>query len=106
MGKVEILNQFEHIKVMADPRRLEIMQQLLAEPASLTQLGNRLGQHPARVRHHMQKLEKCGLVEICEVTVTNGVTEKFYRARAGAYLIQQMVVPNDNRRKTILFVER
>lgn len=103
MGKVEILDQFEAIKAMADPRRLEIMRLLLAEPASLTQLGARLGQHPARVRHHMQKLESAGLVEISQVTVTSGVTEKFYRACAGAYLIQQMVIPNDKRRKTIIF---
>jgi putative molybdopterin biosynthesis protein len=103
MDKIEVLYQFDQIKALADPRRLEILRLLLAEPASLTQLGTRLGQHPARVRHHMQKLEKSGLVEISEVTVTNGVTEKFYRALAGAYLIQQMVTPNDNRRKTIIF---
>jgi putative molybdopterin biosynthesis protein len=103
MGKVEILTQFEQIKAMADPRRLEILRLVMAEPASLTQLGVRLGQHPARVRHHMQKLESAGLVEINEITVTSGVTEKFYRACAGAYLMQQMVLPKDNHRKTIIF---
>lgn len=103
MGKVEILDQFEQIKVLADPRRLEILRLLMAEPASLTQLGARLGQHPARVRHHIQKLENAGLVEISEITITSGVTEKFYRACAGAYLIQQMVLPKDSQRQTIIF---
>jgi len=103
MGKVEILDQFEQIKVLADPRRLEILRMLLAGPASLTQLGTRLGQHPARVRHHMQKLETAGLVELKDITITNGVTEKFYRTCAGAYLIQQMVLPKEDQRQTIIF---
>jgi len=103
MNKVEILNQFEQIKAMADPRRLEILRMVMSEPASLTQLGSRLGQHPARVRHHMQKLKNAGLVEITGIIVTSGVTEKFYRARAGAFLVQQMVIPTGDRRKTIVF---
>ena len=103
MGKVAILDQFEQIKALADPRRLEILRLLLAGPASLTQLGSHLGQHPARVRHHMQKLEEAGLVEINEITITNGVTEKFYRTSAGAYLIQQMVLPKGGQRQTIIF---
>lgn len=103
MDQVEILDQFEKIKALADPRRLEILQLLLASPASLTQLGICLGQHPAWVRHHMQKLEQAGLVEINEVTVTRGVTEKFYRTTAGAYLIQQMILPRDAKKQTIIF---
>ncbi len=103
MSKVEILDQFEQIKALADSRRLEILRLLLAKPASLTQLGIKLGQHPARVRHHLQKLEKAGLVELSEVTIISGVTEKFYRTCAGAYLIQQMVLPKDGQRQTIIF---
>jgi putative molybdopterin biosynthesis protein len=51
----------------------------------------------------MQKLEQAGLVEINEITITNGVTEKFYRTSAGAYLIQQMVLPKEDQRQTIIF---
>jgi putative molybdopterin biosynthesis protein len=100
---VETLKEFEQIKSLVDTRRLAIMRLLMAGPASLTQLGQTLGQHPARVRHHMQKLEQAGLVEISEVTVTSGVTEKFYRARAGAFIIQASVLPQDPQRQTIVF---
>ena len=103
MDKVEILNQYEQIKAMADPRRLEILRFLMSEPASLTQLGARLGQHPARVRHHIKKLEIAGLIEVSGSTLTRGATEIFYRAKAGAYLIQQMVKPLDDRKRTIIF---
>ena len=103
MTTIELIDQFEQIKLLADPRRLEIVRLLLAGSASLTQLGSKLEQHPARVRHHLQKLEQAGLVELDEITITKGITEKFYRAKAGAYLFQKMVLPNDSERKTIIF---
>jgi DNA-binding transcriptional ArsR family regulator len=103
MDPVEILSGFEQIKALADTRRLAILRLLMAGSASLTQLGLALGQHPARVRHHLQKLEQAGLVELSQVTVTSGVTEKFYRARAGALIVQAMVLPQDSKRQTIIF---
>jgi putative molybdopterin biosynthesis protein len=103
MENVRILEQIEQIKTLADPRRLEILRLLLAGSASLTQLGGILHQHPARIRHHVQKLENAGLVALDQVTVTHGVTEKFYRACGGAFLIQQMVLPKGGSRQTIIF---
>jgi putative molybdopterin biosynthesis protein len=102
MSKIELLDQFKQIKQLADPRRLEIVRLLLANSASLTQLGSRLDQHPARVRHHLQKLMEAGLVELDEITITNGITEKFYRAKAGAYLFHKLVLPIDTERETII----
>ena len=95
MSNIELLDQFSKIKVLADPRRLKIIQLLMAKSASLTQLGQMLGQHPARIRHHIQKLEEAGLIELNEITITRGVTEKFYKAKAGAYLLQKMILPED-----------
>jgi len=103
MSTVENLTTFEQIKLLSDPRRLEILRRLMAGPATLTHLGQALGEHPAWVRHHVKKLEDVGLVEIAEVKVTSGVTEKFYRARAGAFLIQEMVLPQDTDRPTVIF---
>jgi len=45
------LRSFEQLKLLADPRRLAILRQLMAGPASLTMLGKALGEHPAWVRH-------------------------------------------------------
>lgn len=103
IDSVSTLDQFEKIKLLADPRRLLILRILLAGPASLTQIGLRLGQHPARVRHHMQKLESAGLVEMSSSTITKGVTEKFYRASAGAYLVHQMILPIPGKRPAVIF---
>ena len=103
MGTVETLRAFEQIKLLSDPRRLAILRLLMAGQATLTHLGQALGEHPAWVRHHIKKLEEAGLVEVNEIKVTSGVTEKFYRSRAGAFLIQEMVLPQDTNRPTVIF---
>jgi len=97
MDKVEILHAFEQIKLLADSRRLQILRLLMASPASLTQLARTLGQSPAWVRHHILALESANLIELSEVRVTGKVTEKFYRARAGAFLLQELILPEGDK---------
>jgi putative molybdopterin biosynthesis protein len=102
MDKVEFLRTYEQIKLLADARRLAILRRLMAAPASLTGLGQALGQTPAWVRHHLKKLEEAGLVGLDEVRVTAGVTEKFYCACASALLLQQMVLPDSPGRPAVI----
>jgi putative molybdopterin biosynthesis protein len=93
MEKVETLHAFEQIKLLSDSRRLQILRLLMASPASLTQLSRTLGQSPAWVRHHILALESANLIELSEVRTTGKVIEKFYRAKAGAFLLQELILP-------------
>lgn len=93
MKKVVPLRAFEQIKLLSDARRLQILRLLMASPASLTQLAKTLGRSPAWVRHHILALETAGLIALDEVRITGKVTEKFYRAKAGAFLLQELVLP-------------
>lgn len=93
MALIQNLRAFGQIKLLADPRRMAILRLLMAKPATLTRLGRTLKRSPAWVRHHLKSLELAGLVEMTEVRTTGTVTEKFYRAKAGALLLQEMVLP-------------
>jgi molybdate-binding protein len=103
MDKIEALHAFEQLKQLSDSRRLTILRLLMAEPATLTQLGQKLGQSPAWVRHHIKILElaghhikileAAGLIEISEKRVVAGITEKYYKARASALLLQELILP-------------
>ena len=93
MQKVEPVRTFDQIKLMADSRRMEILRLLMASPATLTQLAQTLKQSPAWVRHHILALEAGNLIEISETRRTGKVTEKFYRAKGGAFLLQEIVLP-------------
>jgi putative molybdopterin biosynthesis protein len=91
--KVESIRSFENIKLLADPRRMEILRLLMASPATLTNLARTMKQSPAWIRHHLLALESVDLVEVSEIRKTGKVTEKFYRAKADALLLQEMILP-------------
>jgi len=93
MRKVEFINSFDKIKLLADSRRMDILRLLMASPATLTRLSRILRQSPAWIRHHILTLESAGLVEVSEVRRTGKVMEKFYRAKADALLLQEVILP-------------
>ena len=93
MKKVVPIHSFGNIKLLADPRRMDILRFLMAAPATLTQLARTMKQSPAWIRHHLLALEAADLVEMSEIRKTGKVTEKFYRARADALLLQKIILP-------------
>jgi len=103
MFSIQHLQSFEQLKLLADPRRRAILQQLMSGPASLTMLGKVIGEHPAWVRHHLKQLEAAGLVELVETRIQSGVVEKFYCARAGGFLIQELILPQNRDRPVVVF---
>jgi putative molybdopterin biosynthesis protein len=103
MLPIQPVKSFDDLKLLADPRRLSILRQLMSGPASLTMLGIALGEHPAWVRHHLKQLEAAGLVELVETRVQSGVVEKFYRASASGFLLQELILPDNPNHPSIIF---
>ena len=93
LKKVEPIDSFEKIKLLADSRRMDILRLLMASPATLTHLARTMKQSPAWIRHHLLLLESANLVEVNEIRKTGKVTEKFYRAKADALLLQEVILP-------------
>jgi putative molybdopterin biosynthesis protein len=93
MKQVEPIHTFDQIKLLADARRMDILRLLMASPATLTHLARTLKQSPAWVRHHIKMLEAANLIELAEIRTTGTVTEKFYRAKASALLLQEIILP-------------
>jgi putative molybdopterin biosynthesis protein len=93
MKRIESIRSFGSIKLLTDSRRLDILRLLMATPATLTQLARTMKQSPAWIRHHILALEAAALVEVSEIRKTGRVTEKFYRAKADALLLQEIILP-------------
>lgn len=102
MNTIETLRAFDQIKLLADSRRMTILRLLMAQPATLTHLARTMKQSPAWVRHHIKTLESAKLVEIVEVRKTGTVTEKYYRAKSSAFLLQEFVLPK-SRKPALIF---
>lgn len=102
MKSVSSIHSFDKLKLLSDARRLDILRLLMASPATLTQLARTMKQSPAWVRHHILALEAADLIEISEVRRTGKVTEKFYRAKADALFVQEVILPK-SRRPSLIF---
>jgi putative molybdopterin biosynthesis protein len=101
MKKVDSIHSFGMIKLLADSRRMDILRLLMASPATLTHLARTLKQSPAWIRHHILALESADLVEVSEIRKTGKVTEKFYRAKSDALLLQEMILPKTKKPSVI-----
>jgi len=101
MKSVEPIHSFENIKLLADPRRMDILRLLMASPATLTHLARTMKQSPAWIRHHILALESANLVEVSEIRKTGRVTEKFYTAKVDAFLLQEIILPKTKKSAVI-----
>lgn len=97
-----IIDQHAQLSAIADPRRLAILRMLMVRPLTLTQVGERLGKHPAWVRHHMQVLVAAGLADLVEERTVRNYTEKYYAASAGAFEAHMIIAPESDEPRTLI----
>lgn len=102
MESFERLTTFNQLKILSDPHRLAILKQLMAGPATISQLGRNLGREPSWIRHHLKMLESANLVELAEVKISDGYIEKFYQSKAHAYLVQELLLPDSHGKKMVV----
>ena len=97
MEKVERIRTFDQIKALADSHRLQILRLLMSKPATLSQLAAQLNHSPAWIRHHIQRLQDAGLVHLASVRTAGRITEKYYRAAADAFMLQDFILPRSRK---------
>jgi molybdate-binding protein len=93
MDPILRLQNLDQIKTLLDTRRLTILRLLMIGPATLSQLGDILGEQPAQIRHHLKQLEHVGLVEMTSTRVVRGFVEKYYRSTARAFVFDKIILP-------------
>jgi putative molybdopterin biosynthesis protein len=90
------------LAALADPRRMAILRMLMTRRLTISQIGERLGKHPAWVRHHVLALVRAGLAALVEERTTRNYTEKYYAATASAFESHVLVTPEGDRGSTVL----
>jgi putative molybdopterin biosynthesis protein len=104
MEEISHIDTVSSLRVLASDERLRLLRLLMRGPATLTQLGEVVGHHPAWVRHHLLSLEQAGLVQLVETRPTRGYVEKFYCATARAYAVDFMVLPQPGERGLLVIL--
>ena len=104
MKHLQRIQNYDQLKILADARRLTILQHLMVKPATLSQLGKLLDEHPAKIRHHLKQLEGAGLIELVDTHVVRGFVEKYYSARARAFTLQEIILPASTKPTTFVAI--
>ena len=78
------VTNLEQMKVLADPRRIRILE-LLGEERTTKQVAEILGEPPTRLYHHVAALARVGLIRLARTRQSRGALEKYYVAVAKAF---------------------
>ena len=76
------LSDLHQVKVLADPLRIRILEELCAEERTTKQVAQRLGEKPTKLYHHVEALERVGLIRLARTRQNRGTIEKYYVAVA------------------------
>jgi DNA-binding transcriptional ArsR family regulator len=87
LPEVFYLTTLDQIRTVSDPLRVRIVDRLMREPLTVTQLGEALGESPAKMHYHVRELERAGVVHLVETREKSGILEKYYRAVAKNFQI-------------------
>ncbi len=80
------ISDLEQVKALAHPLRMRILETLVvSDPMTTKQVAEALGEKPTRLYHHVDKLEKVGLIRLTHTRQNRGATEKYYEAVARSF---------------------
>lgn len=87
-----VINTLDALKVIADERRLEILQLLGDAPKTAKQIAKALGLPQTKLYYHLNLLEEHGLIHVVGTRIVSGIIEKRYRARAYLFRIDRSLL--------------
>ena len=82
--EIYTLKDLDQVKVLADPLRIRILEALLEERTT-KQVADLLGEKPTKLYHHVDALEKVGLIALSRTRQNRGTVEKYYLAVARTF---------------------
>ncbi len=76
------LSDLDQVRVLADPLRIRILEALGTAERTTKQVAERLGEKPTKLYHHVDALERVGLIRLARTRQNRGTMEKYYMAVA------------------------
>ena len=82
---IQVLTDLEQIRVLADPLRIRILELLCDEELTTKQVARKLDEKATRLYHHVEALERVGLIRLTRTRQNRGTIEKYYIGVAKAF---------------------
>jgi DNA-binding transcriptional ArsR family regulator len=83
--EVYTLSNLDQIKVLADPLRIRILEAFCQQERTTKQVAEILGEKPTKLYHHVDAIERVGLIRLSRTRQNRGTVEKYYLAVARAF---------------------
>lgn len=84
------IDDLETLKVVADPRRKQLIDLLRQDAATVKELAATLHVSPKSLYYHVNLLQKHGLIRVVDTRLVSGITEKRYRTTAYLFLFNEL----------------
>jgi len=92
MESIHVLDKPEQIKALASPLRQSILEAMIPEPITTKQVSVQLGEKPTKLYHHVDVLEKAGLIGLVRTQQKRGTTEKYFQAVARRFVVDRAAI--------------
>jgi hypothetical protein len=86
-GPAFILSDLRQVKALADPLRRLVVGAFAGEPKTTKQIAQGLGEKPTKLYHHVETLERVGLLKLVKRHQKRGTVEKYYQAVACKFAV-------------------
>jgi DNA-binding transcriptional ArsR family regulator len=83
-AELRTLDDLKQVRALADPLRMRILT-ALNEERTTKQVAELLHEKPTRLYHHVDALERAGLVQLTRTRPKRGTIEKYYRSVARTF---------------------
>lgn len=92
MKETHTLKSLSEVRALANPLRLRILETLRVKPMTTKNVAIQLGEKPTRLYHHVDALERAGLIRLIETKKNRGTVEKYYSAIAGEFIVDRKLL--------------
>jgi DNA-binding transcriptional ArsR family regulator len=96
--QVDVIEDPAAAVVALDPVRARLLGELRDEPASAATLAARIGLPRQKVNYHLRTLESHGLVELAEIRMRGGISERMLRATSATYVVSPAAIAGNGAR--------
>jgi DNA-binding transcriptional ArsR family regulator len=86
--EIYTVSDLEQVKVMADPLRMRLLEHFCKKEMTTKQVAGELGEKPTRLYHHVDALERVGLIRLTRTRQNRGTVEKYYQAVAKMFVAE------------------
>ncbi len=98
MRGVEVIEDPATAAVALDPIRAQLLAELAESPASAAVVAERVGLTRQKANYHLRTLEEHGLVELAEIRMRGGISERVLRATAATFVVSPAAIASSGAR--------